>query len=69
MINPILAPELLELINAGDHAGLRELATSVHPAEMANFVAALEDADIWRLLGMVEQSLAAEIFSHFDLEH
>ncbi|MEW6198104.1 MAG: magnesium transporter [Planctomycetota bacterium] len=68
MVNPLLAPELLELLDAGDIETLREVVTSVHPAEMAEYIAALDDADIWRLLGVLEQPHAAEIFCHFDLE-
>ena len=68
MTNPILAPELLELINTGDTAKLQEAVDAVHPAEMADFVAALNDADIWRLLAAIPKQQAAEIFSHFDLD-
>jgi magnesium transporter len=68
MTNPILAPELLELIDTGDLVKLRDLVDAVHPAETADFVAALDDADVWRFLAAVPQQQAAEIFSHFDLE-
>jgi magnesium transporter len=68
MINPILAPELLELVNTGNVSELRDLADAVHPAEMAEFVAALDDADVWRLLSMLDQTKAAEIFCNFDLD-
>lgn len=68
MINPILTPELLELLDAGDRAALAEVVASVHPAQMAEFVAALDDADTWRLLGMLDRSQAAELFCHFDLD-
>lgn len=68
MTNPILVPELLELVNAGDAAMLREVVSDQHPAQMAEFIAALDDADVWRLLGMLQQTTAAEIFSHFDLD-
>lgn len=68
MINPILAPELLELISTGDSAKLQEVVEAVHPAEMADFVAALDDADIWRLLAAIPKQQSAEIFSHFDLD-
>lgn len=68
MTNPILAPELLELVNAGDAAKLQEAVDAIHPAEMADFIAALDDEDIWRLLALIPQRQAAEIFSHFDLD-
>lgn len=68
MRNPILVPELLEFIQTGDHAKVQEVVDHVHPADMAIFIAALEDADVWRLLAMMSIQHAAAIFSHFDLE-
>ena len=67
MDNPILTPELLRAINAGDITQLRDAVESVHPAEFADFIVALEDADVWRLLGAISEQQAADIFSHFDL--
>lgn len=68
MTHPILAFELLELIDSSNLAKLREVVDTVHPAETADFVAALDDGDIWRLLSALRKQQAAEIFSHFDLE-
>lgn len=68
MTNPILAPELLELIDSGDRSKLMEAVEALHPAEMADFVAALDDADVWRFLSAIPQQQSAEIFSHFDLD-
>jgi magnesium transporter len=68
MVNPILAPELLELLDSGDRDGLRDAIEAVHPAQMADFIAALDDADIWRLLSAIDRTLAAETFSHFELD-
>lgn len=68
MANPLFAPELLELIDAGNAEALQEAASALHPAEMAEFIAALGDADIWRLLSMFPKRQSAEIFSHLDLD-
>lgn len=68
MTNPILVPELLELIDSGDLAKLREMVDAIHPAETADFVAALDDTDIWRFLAAMSQQQAAEIFSHLDFD-
>ncbi len=68
MSNPILTPELLELLDSGDRENLNEVVEAVHPAEIAEFAAALDDTDVWRLLAMLDQRRAAEIFSHFTLE-
>ncbi len=68
MTNPILAPELLKLINIGDVAGFQKAVGSVHPGEIADSVAALHDTDIWRLLAVIPEQQAAQIFSRFDLD-
>lgn len=68
MSNPVLTPELLELLDSGDRARLQEAIEAVHPAEIAEFAADLNDTDVWRLLSMLHQRRAAEIFSHFELE-
>ncbi|MDY0274592.1 MAG: magnesium transporter [Desulfomicrobium sp.] len=68
MANPLFAPELLELLNAGDAQALQEVANALHSAEMAEFIAALDDIDIWRLLSLLPKQHSAEIFSHFDLD-
>lgn len=69
MTNPILAPELLELLDSGDTATLRELAREHHPALIAQFVSALDSPDIWRVLTALETQQAAQLFSHLDLDH
>lgn len=68
MPNPLLAPELLELIESGDQTTLQEAVDNVHPAEMADLAAALDGSNIWPLLAMIPQQHAAEIFSQFDLD-
>ncbi|NLX14603.1 MAG: hypothetical protein GXY44_13255 [Phycisphaerales bacterium] len=68
MTNPILAPELLELLNSENRDELLEAVNAVHPAEMAEFVAALDDPDVWRLLQAIPRQQAAEIFSNFDFD-
>ena len=68
MSNPILVPELLDLLDSGDTETLRQVILDQHPAHMAEFIAALEDPDVWRVLGALKQTDAAELFSHFDLE-
>jgi len=68
MRNPMLIPELLELIDTEDLASLREVLDAIHPAQLADFVAALDDVDVWRFLSVAPQQEGAEIFAHFDLD-
>ncbi len=65
--NPILTPELLELIHSGDITQFRDVIADVHPAEIADFVSEEENVDVWRLLAAIPQQQAADVFSHFDL--
>lgn len=67
-MNSILVPELLEWTNTGDSAKLQEVVDAIHPAEMAEFIAALADDDIWRLMTLLPRRSAADIFSHFELD-
>ncbi len=68
MSNPILVPELLDLLDSGDTETLRQIISDQHPAQMAEFIAALEDPDVWRVVETLRQTDAAELFSNFDLE-
>ena len=66
MVNPLLAPELEELVATGDEKSLREFCTGCHPASVGEFLSALKPADIHAILKLVEPSLRAEIFSNLD---
>jgi magnesium transporter len=68
MINPLLAPELRELLDEGDVATIRDLCDRSHSGIMAEFVAALSDEDVWRFLAALETPVAADLFVHFDLD-
>jgi magnesium transporter len=69
MANPLIVPELLELLDSGDIATLREVVDEVHPGEMAEFIDAMDDADVWRLMGALEHHHAAEVFTNLPLDH
>ncbi|MDZ7346629.1 MAG: magnesium transporter [candidate division KSB1 bacterium] len=66
MKNEFLVPELRELLNIGDIESLRDFCESNHPAEVADFISALEPNEIWQILLAVKPEIRAEIFSHFD---
>lgn len=63
-----ILPVLQEILNISDSARLEKLVNSTHPAEMAEIIAALDDADVWRLLPLIPHRQAALIFSHFNQE-
>src|SRR5262245_51634744 len=45
MRNPLLVPDLRELIQAGESAGLRDFFTDYHPARIAEVMEDLEPAE------------------------
>jgi magnesium transporter len=64
--NPLLVPELREMLTAGDAAALRDFCEALHPAVVAELLSALPAAEAWSVLGHVDRQLRAEIFSHLD---
>jgi len=68
MINPLLAPELRELINEKKYEDLAQFCATVHPALVAEFISALKPEEIWEILNHLPASMRGEIFSHLDEE-
>ena len=66
--NPLLVPELRELIAAGDVTTLHEFCEAAHPAAIAELLAALEPKEAWTILLQTATALRAEIFSHLDMD-
>ena len=68
MKNPLLVPELHELVQAKDMAAIRELCQQAHPQTVAELIEALEPDDVWMVLQSLDVTQRANIFSHFDLD-
>jgi magnesium transporter len=68
MKNPILVPELRELLAAGSEQEIRDFVTTVHPATVADLLAPLRPAEAWRALQLVAAPLRASIFGYFELD-
>lgn len=66
MKNPLLAPELRELIETGNDSALRAFCEATHPAVIADLVSALQPREAWFVLRHSPLHLRAEIFSHLD---
>ena len=64
--NPLLVPELREMLAAGDTQTLKDFCEAAHPAAVAELISALSAAETWAVLGHVDLQLRAEIFSHLD---
>ena len=65
MYNPILLPELREMLEAQDHAGLTEVAVELHPATVAEFSEGLTADEIWQLLDHASTEQQAQIFTYY----
>lgn len=68
MVNPLLAPELRELLNEKSYGELCEFCDSIHPAQVAEFLSALNPKEIWEVLSHLSPHLRGEVFSHIDEE-
>lgn len=66
MKNPLLVPELRELIESGNDEALRSFCEAAHPAVIADLVSALHAEEAWGVLRRAPLALRAEIFSHLD---
>ncbi len=64
--NPLLLPELREILAAGDSKTLRNFCESGHPAVIAELVSALSSEEAWTVLRHADTPLRSEIFSHLD---
>ena len=65
MVNPIILPELRLMLAENDDQGLREVATELHPATVADFTDGLTVDEIWRVLSRAPLARQAEIFAYY----
>ena len=68
MSNPILIPELRELISANDIESIRNFGQQAHPGTVAELLGAMENPEIWQILHMLDVPLRAEIFPNLELD-
>ena len=66
--NPILVPELREMLQAGDSKSLSDFCESGHPAIIAEMISALSSEEAWKVILNAKSSLRSEIFSHLDID-
>ena len=68
MRNPLLAPELRELLLDGKPEELRQFLEELHPNDAAAFLASLETDEIVQALSAMPAQLEREVFSYLDPE-
>lgn len=64
--NPLLVPELREMLRQGNSQSLHYFCESVHPAVIAESISALSGEEAWSVIVHADPRLRAEIFSHLD---
>ena len=64
--NPLIVPELREMLTAGNAKALQDFCEAGHPADIAELISALSAEETWAVLGYVDLQLRAEIFTHLE---
>ncbi len=66
MINPLLLPELREMLANNDRDELEQFCTALNPTRTAEFMEGLEDDEAWAVLRATDVPRRAEIFQYFN---
>jgi len=66
MINTLLLPELREMLQTSDVAGLEDFCTAMHPARAAEFMEGLTSDESWAVLRATDPERRTAIFEYFD---
>jgi magnesium transporter len=64
--NPLLVPDLRELIHAGEAEGLRDFFADLHPAHIAEVIEDLGDSEGDTILGLLPDRLRASVMSYVE---
>lgn len=67
MVHPLLLPDLRMMLEEHDEAALREFATGLHPATVAEALEGLSPGEIWQVLSYAPLAQQAEVFPYFSL--
>lgn len=62
--NPLLIPELRELIATGDIETIRTLCENTHPVVFAELLSPLSGEEVWAILQYAAAPVRSEIFAH-----
>ncbi|WP_422926714.1 magnesium transporter [Singulisphaera sp. PoT] len=68
MRNPLLVPDLRELIQAGETEALQDFFGDLHPAHVAEVIEDLEPSEGDTILGLLPPRSRAEVMSYLDSE-
>lgn len=65
MLNPLLLPELREMLAADDRQGMNDVINELHAATVAEFTEGLTVEETWRFLGHASIERQAEVFDFY----
>jgi magnesium transporter len=68
MRNPLLVPDLRELMHGGETAGVREFLADHHPAQVAEIIEDLDPREGDQLLGLLDERVRAEVMGYLEPE-
>jgi magnesium transporter len=68
MYNPLLLPELREMLSTGDDDQLTAVMTELHPATIADFSEGLSVEETWKMLDHASVDRQAEVFAFFPFD-
>ena len=68
MHDPLLVPELKEMLHDGDEAAMREFCGVFHPGVVAENLAELPTPDAWRVLSHTDLQRQVEVFEFMERE-
>jgi magnesium transporter len=66
--NPILIPEIRDLLKNKKFSVLKSFIEDSHEKETAEFLSLLTPREIWKILTLTDINRRAEIFSYFDMD-
>lgn len=67
MYDPLLLPELREMLLENDTRAMKEFCEVLHPAKAAETLEALSDADVWKVLSCSSLHRQVEVFEFISL--
>jgi magnesium transporter len=68
MLDPLLVPELREMLNDSDVSAMREFCAIFHPAVVAENLGALVTAEAWKVLSQSPLQRQVEVFEFMELD-
>ena len=68
MKNPILVPELRDLLKRKRFTILKSFLAEQHEKEIAEYLGLLNPGEIWKILNLVDVYRRAEIFTYMDMD-